>query len=272
MIHFTVKAPLNSFETVLAGAVPGGYRLQVTYLDGITFEGHASDGREQLIGKVTAGSDWVLLRDDGAAVFDAKITFRAETPQHQFDAELRGRASLAPLGWGKPIREKWDWESLTATSPAKLQVALPIQFETANPKLQSADKALKKLAEQGRAFADLAQHQFVARGSFTVSRGRITEAELYVLPIEEFPDPILNLLYDRKEACTQEARDGLVPLLEKLKDKLIASYPQNRDHLAEAFAALAVELENPSTPCRTLDLVQRIRESKPLSPTAQNGQ
>ena len=63
MIYFRITIGANHLTTVPIGVVTGGYRLQVTYGDGITFDGFTSDG-DKLSGKVIAGNRgcFVVLR------------------------------------------------------------------------------------------------------------------------------------------------------------------------------------------------------------------
>jgi len=238
MIYFRITIGANHLTTVPIGVVTGGYRLQVTYGDGITFDGFTSDG-DKLSGKVIAGTDLVLLRDDGVAVFDAKITFQAQEPKsHTFDGELRGRVDLKPIGFSNRIRNKTDLEKLDKP----LFVTLPIQFETAYPNVLPGGP-FAEASQNARPFADLARHQFLAIGQFDIDRGQIRGGELTIMSVGDLAvaDRLLGQLLD-KDGLDLVGKDveQLIQIEEKLvralgndrKDALLAALNKVRELLA----------------------------------------
>ena len=181
MIHFTISAGSKALTTSPVGPVCGGYRLQVGYGPGVTFAG--LDSKDQPIaGHVVTGNDWVLLRDDGVAIFDAKITFEATAPgRHVFDAILSGRVDLANRGWKRPIRSREDLKMLDGS----FHVNLPIEFETSQKAPDWASDPIKLAGKYSDHFADLAKNQFVAGGTIEAKQGEITSASLDVLSIAD---------------------------------------------------------------------------------------
>ena len=110
-----------------SGAVPGGLSFAGRLRPRSHVHRHGLQKGTPLSGKVLAGSDWVLLRDDGVAVFDTKITFSADNPgPHVFDAELFGQVNVKGASVAWPISTVDDWKKLDGN----LGVSLPIQFET----------------------------------------------------------------------------------------------------------------------------------------------
>jgi hypothetical protein len=182
MIEFEITTQdSGSFSTVPVGRVPGGYRLQINYNDSVTFTGTSDSGHgsEKVHGKVLAGTDWVLLRDDGVAVFDAHITFKADKPApHVFDAVLSGQVDLTQVRWVAPIGSPNDVNRLEG----ELNVALPIQFETSVAAPEGASAEIVEAAKNRAPFADLAKHQFLAQGTFYISKGEIKSARLAIVP------------------------------------------------------------------------------------------
>jgi hypothetical protein len=178
-IHSTAPLP-----TAAIGRVPGGYRIQVTYGPTVKFSGRSSEG-ESFEGEVVTGNDWILLRDDGVAVFDGKITFKANAPrEHIFDADIDGRVDLTSIGESQPIRDAQGWRSLGIPRRALL-VALPIAFETTDAVPPNAAKAIAIAGQNGCLFAEFAKHQFVARGTIEVAGGQIMSLDLRVEAILE---------------------------------------------------------------------------------------
>ena len=81
--YFSLEAKLKLLQTQTSTEMPGGLRRHVLYADpsrvwrrsgdrfkNPEFEGFASEG------KVLSGGDWMLIRSDGVAVFDARVTLR----------------------------------------------------------------------------------------------------------------------------------------------------------------------------------------------------
>jgi hypothetical protein len=196
MTRLNITAPAGSLSTIPVGSLPGGFRLHVTYTKDTTavgsqirqsevptFDGEISQAQatsKVLGGEVVALSDWILLRDDGVAVFDAKITFAAIQPvRHLFDADLRGRVDIRKLeNWKTPLRTVDDVKKLKG----QLSVVLPIDFETAGPPPTDGSKALIDAAKAGEAFADLATRQYLATGTVQIVNGEIAEVNLHVVP------------------------------------------------------------------------------------------
>jgi hypothetical protein len=217
MISFSVSAPIGTLSSTPVGRVPGGYRVQVGYDQQISFEG--VDSADQAIsGHVVAGSDWVMLRDDGVALFSAKVTFEAAAPHKQvFDSVLTGRVALDSVGWKGPIRSPDEWRRLNGT----LRVTLPIQFETSGPPPDGASKAMQEAAAGWATFADLARHQFMASGEVTVTNGSVASMMLRVSAAAEGIDPILALLFGANEKNWPLLRNALTePVLEHAQQQI----------------------------------------------------
>ncbi len=182
MIRFNIKAGEGSLTTVPLGRVPGGYRLQVNYSAAVRFAG-ARD-QEVFDGSILTGSDWVLLRDDGVAVFDAHITFKARLPGstpekpkfHVFDADVSGQVRLKKNGWLSPINSLRDLLVLRDD----LTVVLPIQFESSLPAPDGSSDQILTAAENAPFFADLTEHQYLARGTFHLNGGSMGAADLEI--------------------------------------------------------------------------------------------
>jgi len=188
MIQFTLTAPDGSFTTTPIGRVAGGYRLQIDYKETMTFEGVSevieptgNRKTEPIRGNVVAGSDWVLLRDDGVAVFDARITFRSTEPNgHVFDGELSGQVPLSAFGDTFPIKSPTNLKELGGPVP----VSLPITFETSQPAPPGASKAIDLAATHFRVFAELARDQFLAKGTIVIKEGALLSAVLKIASVD----------------------------------------------------------------------------------------
>jgi hypothetical protein len=269
MIHFTIYAPAGSLTTVPVGRVPGGFRLQIAYSEDIKFQGQASDGRP-IEGKVLAGMDWVLLRDDGVAVFDAQITFQASIPNpggvpsyHIFDGDLSGQVNVKSPAAGStwPINTVADWQKLNGTAAARL----PIQFETSNKPPTGASTAIQTAGDNWEMFHDLAISQFLASGTITIMSGALESAELQVASVDDHieaavrqqamarptisgipprtmgsvrHDVIVGLLLSATETKWMAIR-GVLPLVGKHLKKVIS------EHCPAANDALAALVQNP---------------------------
>ncbi|MDP9034903.1 MAG: hypothetical protein M3O50_08850 [Myxococcota bacterium] len=188
MIKFTMTAPAGSFTTVPVGRIPGGFRLQISYSENITFAGVATD-ETPIQGKVLAGADWVLLRDDGVAVFNAQITFQAQIrgaqPEqhsyHVFDAAISGRVLINAARGSWPVNSVADLKTLNGRFPA----TLPIQFETSNEPPAGASKAMLAAGANWQKFADLATSQFLATGEIEIVAGALQSATLAVASVDD---------------------------------------------------------------------------------------
>lgn len=267
MIHFMINIGSNSLTTVPIGVVTGGYRLQLTYGDGITFKGRTTNG-ETLIGKVVAGTDLVLLRDDGVAEFDAKITFQADEPRHHtFDGELRGRVDLRSIGFSNRIRNKTDLEKLNKS----LFVTLPIQFETADPNVPPGGP-FAEAAKNATPFADLARHQFLAMGQFNIERGQFRAAALTIVSAGDLAvaDTLLRQLSDKagRELVGKEVQ----ALSKKIEDKLVQTLDENRKGaLKAAFGKLRELLAGSAMSWDEVRLILgQISDSSPPPPLETN--
>jgi Protein of unknown function (DUF3237) len=206
------RATCSDLVCVNVGEVPGGTRLHVTYKDGEIRDfvvppeagGPAPEAptgprprkgaapaktdakASTKKGSIVSGSDWVLIRRDAVASFNAQLTFRLEEG-FVFDALMSGVVDLAP---GKrqgaertAVYNRWKDISYT-----KLQVALPTQFEAAGPKENWIARKYKDLSAQFDRYGYLVLHQFIAIGSFTVDKGKILKADLrfvQLLPRDE---------------------------------------------------------------------------------------
>jgi hypothetical protein len=198
MTTFTIEAPQGSLTTTPIGPLPGGFRVQVEYPSTVMFIGdfgEKPDAPQRFEGNVVTGLDWMFLRDDGVATFDARFTFRADRPgTHYFDATMSGQADLSNL---KSVGEA-TWKPIAdATGLAILEgplaVTLPIAFRTSLDTSLIGDRKLsddmKAAARYAKAFGDLAKGQFVANGTIVFKAGRVDSLELTVSPIGVRPQP-----------------------------------------------------------------------------------
>jgi hypothetical protein len=199
MITFTIDAPTNSLTTTPVGRLPGGFRIQLDYGSLVTFSGTSSGTSSSgavakpFNGKVASGMDWIFLRDDGAAIFDAHITFQSLQPEHYFDAVLSGQidiTSLAPGAPWMPIEAPGDWQKLAAAGDLTLTVALPIAFRTSVGKAalggRKLSKAIEKATENATLFAELGRNQFVAHGGIVIAAGLIKSLRLTVVDLATY--------------------------------------------------------------------------------------
>ena len=193
MTTFTIEAPQGSLTTTPIGPLPGGFRVQVEYPSTVKFiEGdfdRGPDASPRFYGNVVTGLDWMFLRDDGVATFDARFTFRSSKPDtHYFDATMTGQADLSHL----PSVGAATWKPIAnakglAILDGALEVTLPIAFRTSLDVSVIGDRKLsddmKAAAKYAKVFADLAKGQFVASGQMVFKAGRLDSLKLTVSPV-----------------------------------------------------------------------------------------
>jgi hypothetical protein len=258
MIYFTITAPEGSFVSSPIGRVPGGYRSQVDWAGPgqprITFKGKSGPDPANLTeieGFVVAGSDWVLMRDDGVGTFSAKITFKSTKPyrgvdaqgkavpgDHVFDAQLTGRVNVKGLGWTSKIGKPEDLLKLKGA----LKVALPIQFETSGPAPDGASDEIKSAALHWETFAELAKHQFAAIGTIQVENGTISTMDLKVVQVTDLEANAQKLDSDVKSLTAKVLTlSSEVQTLAKRNENLRTSRRTENIYASEV-TALAEEL------------------------------
>jgi hypothetical protein len=177
MISFILEAKKGDLTTIPVGRVPGGFRLQVDYGREVSFRREKTNSVPAFRGTVVEGNDWVLVRDDGVAVFDARLTLQTKEPlAHVFDAMMTGRILLTRFGWTKPIGEVSDLQALDG----ELNVTLPIVFETSIDASAGLSKAIQRAAKDASHFAALAADQFFATGQITLRQGTVESLHLTV--------------------------------------------------------------------------------------------
>jgi len=172
-------------ESQPLGAVPGGTRVDLTYVeDGSKIEipSHWSDASRlpDLTGRIIAGHDWALLREDAVIVFDGKVTFEITVPANRdvgwstpllvpLLAEIEGRMDLRDVrgasGPGRPYQKKAPSEILRAwkrgdLTGCKLAVGVFVEF--------TVDRG----TAQGQALLNLERTTFFGKGSYTFGEPR----------------------------------------------------------------------------------------------------
>ncbi len=174
--------------------VPGGFRLHVTYTGGKVKIGLLEhDGSENWVdGTVISGADWIEIREDGVAVFDARLTlarsvldnvlnvdepanrnFVRERPSTPDDfvmyAIIQGAADLGePTGTaGLLDAEKW------AKDGGSIPVAQHFRFEASGRAVNWGSPRFRMLGNNYPKYARLLRNQCIAEGDVNVTNGRV---------------------------------------------------------------------------------------------------
>ncbi len=182
----------NQISGMAPTTTPGGQRLHVSYTGGgVTLSSSGVSNVTHVVGRVLSGGDWLLIRSDDVAVFDAHFTlgkslgdvsalanlnanFRAERdkppPPDDFlvDVFIAGQAPL-------PV-SAIEFLSTRQT----ISVALPARFDAASRVETWAKPRFKELAKTAERFKHLVKTQCVARGTVTVACGKVVELNLTI--------------------------------------------------------------------------------------------
>jgi hypothetical protein len=185
---FAIECKRGSLVCHPGRRVPGGTRLHVVFEGGTVtpLPGSAVDG---LSGEVLSGADWLLVRDDGVAIFDGRLTLgksardvvtnvdlpadkefeegRLSTEAFLVNAVVSGRAELALPRENGRVNYR-DWLRFTGVIP----VAVPISFE-AGQAANWAKPRFRQLGDNFKKYEILLQRQCLALGEIAVAEGQI---------------------------------------------------------------------------------------------------
>ncbi len=183
---FTIQCERAGIVPLPASKVPGGTRLRVSYRDGVVKPLKGTIVPE-IRGLVLSGGDWILVREDGVALFDMRLTlgshrddvvvkvddrsrreFNAGTPPPKNDFLLNALVTgMAPLGGS-------DGEVKDGAHP----VALPVVFEGAGPLETWTKPRFRELSATYPEYAKLLAHQCLASGAITIEKGQVVGLKL----------------------------------------------------------------------------------------------
>jgi len=160
--------------------VPGGTRLQLTYSGGtvVPLPGNGVHGLE---GEVLSGADWILVRDDGVAVFDARLTLGRSSDDVVIDAD---DPAIYRFRRGKPsadddflvnaiISGVADLKPFDAGFTGTRPVALPVVFEASGKSVSWAKPRFRQLAKNFEKYRAVVESQCLTAGSVTFDQGRV---------------------------------------------------------------------------------------------------
>jgi hypothetical protein len=171
---FKIASTANDVATLPPQGVLGGTRLHASYSGG-TVKPLGGSLVANLEGVVLSGHAWVLLREDGVAVFDVRLTLARE------------RKDAALEVFSKAVRQFEDGKApdpldfllnanvtglakLPAPKPGQasypVHVALPIAFEGSGPEKPYATARLRFLAANYANYKDLLVNQCMVGGTF----------------------------------------------------------------------------------------------------------
>jgi hypothetical protein len=204
--YFSIEAKLKLLQTQTSTEMPGGLRRHVLYADpsrvwrragerfrNDEFEGFTSEG------KVLSGGDWMLIRSDGVALLDARVTLRGGEG-FLVDALFSGAWDLQ-----NAVKEKTPSEGLydhfkRGVGPDDLAppIALSVRFDVAgspsnNPGEDRHWLEKSRYAEQAKQFKN---YQRLVRGVFVgVGRLRLKHGQSW---------PLDSIAFDVHEVRTRE--------------------------------------------------------------------
>jgi hypothetical protein len=186
--YFSIEAKLKLLQTQTSTEMPGGLRRHVIYADpsrvwrrsgdrfkNTEFEGFGSEG------KVLSGGDWMLIRSDGVALFDARVTLRGGEG-FLVDALFSGAWDLQ-----NAVKEKTSNEGLydhfkrgVGPDDADPPIALSVRFDVAgspsnNPGEDRHWLEKSRYAEQAKQFKNyqrLVRGVFVGLGHLRLKQGQ----------------------------------------------------------------------------------------------------
>lgn len=181
--------------------VPGGFRLHVTYTGGkvwicLPTQDDSGYGVE---GAVISGADWIQIRGDGVAVFDARLTLAKSTQDNVLNVDIpadrdfakRQRAApddfmvYAIIGGVADLGARASKDSpLSATEWAEytgeIPVALPVRFEASGRTVNWGSPRFRALGANYERYQHLLRNQCVAEGTVNVKGGRVVSLQLDV--------------------------------------------------------------------------------------------
>ena len=178
--------------------VPGGFRLHVTYTGGkvkICLQGARTEA--WVDGVVISGADWIQIREDGVAVFDARLTLARSTQDNTLNVDepanrnfVTGRPptpddfvmyaiieGVADLGVSAGASGQLDSERWTKEG-GSIPVVLPVRFEASGPAVNWGSPRFRALANNYPKYARLVRNQCIAEGDVTVRDGRVVSVYL----------------------------------------------------------------------------------------------
>lgn len=158
-----------------------GIRLRISYASGSgKLRYYAKEGDAPLTGVLLSGSDWALVRTDGVALFDSRVTlsFDTEDGPYLLDSTLSGMVDIgehAPKGLSDS--EIFDMFVRGADpSVTEWYVAFAVRFEGSSGPMPGDDtswlpKHLASSIKQFPLFRPLLRQQFSAIGAISVRPG-----------------------------------------------------------------------------------------------------
>jgi len=185
-------SPVSNKETV-GFDVPEGIRLHVDYVpdgDKRVYEvatdlaapllASGADGWHGITGKILTGGDWVLVRKNGVARFDARVTIKTDDDV-LIDAVFSGDVDLAAAVPSLRARARdvgaavYDAYRNGTPEVTELPVALSVRFEAAEqPYLRPGeDDSWIEKSRYNRQRKNFPKYQRLVRGLF-VARGNVT--------------------------------------------------------------------------------------------------
>jgi hypothetical protein len=204
--YFSIEAKLKLLQTQTSTEMPGGLRRHVLYADpsrvwrrtgdrflNPEFEGFTSEG------KVLSGGDWMLIRSDGVALFDARVTLRGGEG-FLVDALFSGAWDLQ-----NAVRESTPSEGLydhfkrgVGPDDTEPPIALSVRFDVAgspssNPGEDRHWLEKSRYGEQAKQFKN---YQRLVRGVFVgIGRLRLRQGQSW---------PLDSIAFDVHEVRSKE--------------------------------------------------------------------
>lgn len=173
----TIDCPL-ALEAKSWIDVPAGARAKVRY--GASGQGGGQVTYGKYIGHVMSGADWLLIRKDGVAEIDTRVTIAFKTTStpdsYLLDGVFRGLLDLAQKQGNETAGREGDRaleDFLEGKKPVgSWQVVLSVRFEGAQP-VPSGDsswlpKRFEIAAKAYPEFKTLLRQQFIAVGTIEV--------------------------------------------------------------------------------------------------------
>lgn len=217
---FTVEPRI---ETIPVGEVPGGFRVDLRYLEGgpsVTTDGPAYAGAwlaklnsqfsdlsavrtataqtlrplhesgqlewQGIEGTILSGTDWATVRSDGVISFDGRATIRTDD-EFLIDAVVSGvvdlRPRTTPMTRNKSREVYTDW--LNGGLKHAIPVSLAVHFEAAENVESWANNKIKKASEAYWKYERLVRGNFVALGDMTLQNTAYSPISTLILDIYE---------------------------------------------------------------------------------------
>ncbi len=169
---FTIESSAGQVSVLPAQRLPGGTRLHAIYSGG-TVTPLPDSIVSELEGRVLTGRDWVFLREDDVAVFDARMTIGRGAKDVYFDianqAEKGFEESATPPAddflLNVSITGKADLTAATTEGAVRrVPVNLPMEFDGSGPVKPYTAARLRNLAANNPKYRALLQNQCVGVG------------------------------------------------------------------------------------------------------------